>query len=273
MSVTTIGRTAYNALVDDDGTGTTGSVWDKADVDDVLDAIDALFSSSTGITLDISTNSGASPSSTILTLQATGTVAHGITAEAETATFGGLRKIASAGGVQLLGLSSATTTVALEAYGTTDDTTKSNASVAYNQIAGWKKSGTTVAAAGANANVLAVRAGSTTRFILDADGDSHQDVGTAWTNFDFLEDVDALTALSVSVSRPDDPLRTAFAHLLERYRPELEQHGIVTFNTHGGHFVNWSRTSMLVIGAVRQQAAKLAALEAHVQRALTGGLA
>lgn len=34
-------RTWYNSLVDDDGSGMTGSVWDKADVDALMDAIDA----------------------------------------------------------------------------------------------------------------------------------------------------------------------------------------------------------------------------------------
>jgi hypothetical protein len=36
-----IDRTAYNLLVDDSGSGLDGSVWDKADVDAILDAIDA----------------------------------------------------------------------------------------------------------------------------------------------------------------------------------------------------------------------------------------
>jgi hypothetical protein len=34
-------RTWYNTLVDDDGTELTGSVWDKADVDSLMDAVDA----------------------------------------------------------------------------------------------------------------------------------------------------------------------------------------------------------------------------------------
>lgn len=34
-------RTWYNTLVDDDGSGLTGSVWDKADVDALMDAVDA----------------------------------------------------------------------------------------------------------------------------------------------------------------------------------------------------------------------------------------
>jgi hypothetical protein len=33
-------RTWYNSLVDDDGSGLTGSVWDKADVDALMDAVD-----------------------------------------------------------------------------------------------------------------------------------------------------------------------------------------------------------------------------------------
>jgi hypothetical protein len=34
-------RTWYNTLLDDDGSGMTGSVWDKADVDSLMDAVDA----------------------------------------------------------------------------------------------------------------------------------------------------------------------------------------------------------------------------------------
>lgn len=34
-------RTWYNTLVNDDGSGMTGSVWDKEDVDALMDAIDA----------------------------------------------------------------------------------------------------------------------------------------------------------------------------------------------------------------------------------------
>ena len=34
-------RTWYDTLVDDDGSGLTGSVWDKADVDALMDAVDS----------------------------------------------------------------------------------------------------------------------------------------------------------------------------------------------------------------------------------------
>jgi hypothetical protein len=49
VAVTTIDRTHYNSLVDDDGSGTTGSAWDKADVDSLLDAVDGLFANTNGI--------------------------------------------------------------------------------------------------------------------------------------------------------------------------------------------------------------------------------
>lgn len=40
---TTISRTWYDTLQDDSGSGTDGSIWDKADVDAMLDAIDAML--------------------------------------------------------------------------------------------------------------------------------------------------------------------------------------------------------------------------------------
>jgi hypothetical protein len=39
-------RTWYNTLVDDDGSGLTGSVWDKADVNQLMNAIDAQLATS-----------------------------------------------------------------------------------------------------------------------------------------------------------------------------------------------------------------------------------
>jgi hypothetical protein len=42
-------RTWYNTLVDDDGSGLTGSVWDKADVDALMDAVDAELAKTTAI--------------------------------------------------------------------------------------------------------------------------------------------------------------------------------------------------------------------------------
>jgi hypothetical protein len=102
---------------------------------------------------------------------------------------------------------------------------------------------------------MAVRNNTTTRFILDSDGDSHQDVGTAWTNFDDYDDAGLLTDLSLAVSRPGDPIREGFGEFLKYNRAALERAKLVTFNDDGHHFVNMSKLAMLLTGAVRQQAA------------------
>lgn len=253
-----IDRTWYNTLVDDSGLGQDGSSWDKADVDSLLDAIDALL-----VTLPL--NQGTADSA-ILTLESSD-VAHGMTAIAGTNVYGALLKASpTEGGLLFRCLTESVQAFVVEADSSIEDAVRSTAGVAPVQFATWTKSGTTSATPTANVNLAVFKAGGATRFILDTDGDSHQDVGTAWTTFDFLQDVDALTALTVGLSRPDDPLRAAFGDLLEAYRPVLEQHRIVTFNPDGRHFINWSRTHMLVIGAIRQQAQHLAALEARLSQ-------
>ena len=259
MAATTIDRTAYDLLVQDDGSGTVGSKWDKDDVDAMLDAVDAIFASTIGITLNQGAGDGG-----ILTAESSD-VAHGMTAIAGTNVYGTLLKASpTEGGLLVRCLTESVQAFVVEADSSIEDAVRSTSGVAPVQFAAWTKSGTTSATPTANVNLAVFKAGAATRFILDTDGDSHQDVGTAWTNFDFLQDVDALTALSVGLSAPDDPVRAAFGHLLEAYRPVLEQHRIVTFNPDGHHFINWSRAHMLVIGAVRQQANQLAALEARL---------
>lgn len=49
---TTIDRTKFNLLVDDDGSGNNGSVWDKTDVAEViLDPVDAIFANTSGVSI------------------------------------------------------------------------------------------------------------------------------------------------------------------------------------------------------------------------------
>jgi hypothetical protein len=129
-------------------------------------------------------------------------------------------------------------------------TAKSTAATAFVMIRATEGGPTTPI--GADENILAVSSYNTTRFILDADGDSHQDVGTAWTNFDDHDDLALLHALSAGVSRVDDPLRLVFADFLEQHRETLTRQRIVTFNDDGHPFINWSRAHMLTVGAVRQ---------------------
>ena len=54
---TTISRTWYDTLADDSGSGTDGSIWDKADVDSLLDAVDAILAAAVVFGGSISTSS------------------------------------------------------------------------------------------------------------------------------------------------------------------------------------------------------------------------
>jgi hypothetical protein len=194
-------------------------------------------------------------------------IAHGMTDVANTDVYGTMRKYsAAAGGLMVTGYGEVTTGLTLGGAHVTDSTTKTTAGTAAVMIDGRLKSGATYGALGANANILAVRSHTTTRFILDADGDSHQDVGTAWTNFDAFDDAALLTDLSMAVSRAGDPIKEGFGEFLKYNQEALERLKLVTFNDDGHHFVNMSKLAMLLTGAVRQQAQRIERLEGLVAR-------
>lgn len=211
------------------------------------------------VTLGLTINQGAADDS-ILELKSSD-VAHGVTTVTETDTYGLFRKfVAANGGLEILGLDDAATTgLALTAVAVTADATRSTAGVAPIMLKAQLKSGTGVATVGADKNILTVSDDGTVRFILDSDGDSFQDVGVAWTNFDDYDDAKLLTALSVGVSKEGDPVREHFSGVLDEYRPELEKAKLVQFNDDGHHFVNMSRLTMVLTGAVRQLSGQLAA--------------
>jgi hypothetical protein len=108
-------------------------------------------------------------------------IAHGVTDHAETDTFGDILKFgALTGGIYARGFSSADTGICLLGVGTTTDSTKGITGTGCIVIRGLTKSGTGYATMAANTNVLAIMAGaggSTTKWILDADGDTWQTGG------------------------------------------------------------------------------------------------
>lgn len=212
-------------------------------------------------------------------------VVHGVTTLAETDSFFTMQKQgANDGGVQLRGLTEASIGVKVQGIVTTDDTTKSNAAVGAVMVSAHKKNGTGVTTLAANTNLMTVDNGDTVRFILDADGDSHQDVGTAWTTFDVCDDAEMLNLLTAFCTRKTDPLRQQFGRWLTvpENRDRLEAMRLATFNDgpdgDGSIFVNMSRVTMLLVGAVRQGAEerrwlreRLDALEARLNLLLPAG--
>lgn len=186
-------------------------------------------------------------------------VAHGMTSLAATDVFGFfVKRSGPTGGLELDTFSEdGTPGFTVVANVGTAAAAKSTSAEGAMSFFGRLKSGTNAGALGANANIVVFAEGTSTRFILDADGDSHQDVGTAWTNFDTHDDVALLNLLAAKVSRPSDPLRRSFGRWLRQNRSDLEKAKLVTFNRDGHHFVNMSRLTMLHTGALRQIGARI----------------
>ena len=102
-------------------------------------------------------------------------VAHGVTDFAETDTYGKFQKTnADEGGLAIWSFSETITAFRHLAIATTDNTTKSAAGIAPYIIDVFKKSGTGVGNVGADANIVAMRMNSSSRWILDEDGDTWQ---------------------------------------------------------------------------------------------------
>jgi len=218
----------------------------------------------TGLTI----NQGAADDE-ILALKSSD-VAHGMTTITETDSYATLSKLSGGvGGILVRGLveTGSNHAIRLEGYVTDVTGDRSIASGAPIVLDGYAKSGTTGGTLGADKNIVVIRdgAGPTTRFIFDSDGDSHEDVGTAWTNFDEHDDIALLNLLAAKVTHRDDPIRRNFGKWLKENRQQLEDLKLVKFNCDGHHFINRSRTQELLIGAMRQVGAKL---EAQAERLL-----
>jgi hypothetical protein len=129
------------------------------------------------VTLDQGANDTA-----ILSLQSSD-VAHGITDWADTDTFANAGKYsATEGGVSIRGFSENVAAVQILGAATNDDTTKSAAGLAPVILRASKKTGTTIGAVGADGNLVAIRNGTNTRWIVDEDGDTWQQGNFACNN-------------------------------------------------------------------------------------------
>lgn len=204
----------------------------------------------------------------ILSMKASN-VAHGMTSVAETDTYGSFLRLHATGDLVVRGFDSVTTALQLQALHTTDNVLKTSLGYGAIVMDGYKKSGTTIGALGANANLLSLTNAGTVKFIFNGDGSSYQAIGTAWTTMsDTEDDVALLTALCAGVSGPQDPVHREFAHFMRDHRDTLERLDIVHFNDGPGDdgepFLNTSKLLMLLTGAVRQTADRISKLEEHV---------
>jgi len=145
-------------------------------------------SMTTGLTI----NQGAADNE-ILSLKSSD-VAHGITSITETDTYGFMQKSTGAtGALQIFGLGTTTVGLVLDGAHVTDDTTHTAAGAGIVYVRARLKSGTTVGAPGADANLFIVADNSGTRFIVDKEGDLFAD-GSGVTVYDEYDDVALLEA-------------------------------------------------------------------------------
>jgi hypothetical protein len=193
-------------------------------------------------------------------------VAHGVTDLDETDSFARFfKQTAANGGLGVRGLTEVVPGLELQSISVQETTTKSSAADGAIMLHALLKNGTTTTTLGASTNLAVIKNAGNTRFIFDSDGDSHQDVGTAWTNFDAHNDVALLNATSALL----DPgsVRTAFTEgFLMENRQRLQELKIVQFNDDGHHFINWSRFQMLHMGATRWMAEKLEQAMAKIEQ-------
>ena len=191
----------------------------------------------------------------ILTLKSSD-VAHGVTANCETDTYGYMVKSsATAGGLTIQGNGEdATTALLLKAMtGSTSDTTgKSTSSNAPLLLNSEKSDGSTdTAVVGSNGNLVCIRNRGTVRFIFDAEGDFHADSSS--TTFDAYDDAQLVRAFDLSKgkgvvdSKFDKFVAYNHEHLADLRLVGREEDGTPN------HFINVCGFQRLHNGAIWQQ--------------------
>ena len=157
-------------------------------------------------------------------------VAHGMTDDAETDTYVEFNKRSvTAGGLDLVCYmeSGAQPCIRFSGIAGAADTTKDISALAPIQLASYIKSGTGKTSVGANGNLAVISDQATVRFIFDADGDSHQDVGTLWTNFDDEDDALAVRGLMGTLEK--NSAKKHLYNMLKYNAPKLHDMGVITF--------------------------------------------
>jgi hypothetical protein len=208
------------------------------------------------MTIGLTINQGADDGE-IIALKSSD-IDHGITDSTETDTFAVIKKLsATDGGATVRGYTEATRGIELLGIGTTGDTTKNSSASAYAEVSAVKKSGTGLAVAGANENIFAVRSGGVTKFIVDAEGDTHRDGSD--NTYDTYHDAHLARAFDRAVS-PGSVIDSDFDSWVQYGREDLVKAGIL----HESGFYNESRLLRLAIGAVWQEYTERQRLAARV---------
>jgi len=176
-------------------------------------------------------------------------VAHGITDYVVTSTYAEfLKASATLGGLGLRAYTEDNLALSITAMYTVENTTKTTAGTAPTMMGAWIKSGTGVTTPGANANIFIVRSGSSTKFIVDAEGDYFYD-GTG-SAFDEYDDAQLVRALTLSTSK--NFIRSKFDEHIKYNEDSLVEAGILGAPTSEGGLINGAQLQRLHNGAIWQ---------------------
>jgi hypothetical protein len=204
----------------------------------------------------------------ILTLRSATDIAHGMTTQTATASYGTFAKnIALEGGLYINGYTEGQQALRLQGNATTNDTTKTTGGVGHILLDTFKKSGTSVGANDANSNLVVIRTNGTTRFIFDEEGSGHADV--EWVAFDSYDDLALVTEVEQVLLSREAMLDGSGA--MTRRRKQLEQTGIIgkgSWHLENGRpraMVNTTRLAMLHHGALIQVGDRFTQAEARLE--------
>jgi hypothetical protein len=206
-------------------------------------------SSNAKLTIGLTVNQGAADDE-IISLKSSD-VAHGITDQTETDTYGLFSKFAATtGGMRVQGMSEASTGLQVVGIAVNADTTKSTAAVAPIITDTSLKSGTGTALMDVNDNIFVIRNASVARFIFDGGGDFFADSGS--DTFDDYDDLALVEAIDRGLK--GDPVDEKYAAHLQENKQTLQDLGIVNFYDPEGKraMVNVTKQARLHNGAIRQ---------------------
>ena len=274
--VTTHGDDVVSDTDSTDDLGTTGVRWANLWVDAVTMTAGFVAASGNSYigdtanskqTLGLTINMGANDNE-ILSLKSSD-IAHGITGQTETDTYGLFQKAhAAGGGLQVTGLTDSDGgpgfALALTGMlGEAADTTKATNAQGIVHIRSYIYDGSTnVIEPGTDQNLFVVGSGSSARFIFDAEGSGHADI--EWVTFDKHNDLQVLEDMEYLVA-PGQVVRQ-FGDVIKHDRAFFEEEGLFHDIREVGDgrmrgMMNYTRMLMLHSGAIRQVGGRQMLLE------------
>ena len=151
---------------------------------------------------------------------------HGLSAAQENVYFRQSRLHPTQGGILNVAYGTGVYGYAIQTTVGSHQTTRSTSGYGPFDVDTYLKSGSSQVGPGANVNIVTFRSGGATRFIFDSEGDSHQDVGTTWTNFDWAEDAQITRSLGIFLS-PETAIQTRWDDWGRDHRALIEEVGLM----------------------------------------------